>query len=247
MSIIALVSFGIQSSLDGDLAHMLLFSRLWQFMAGFVTFHLHESKRLNVENLFTFSKQLEIDEQDKKSKFRQTFLFLDFLDPRKTKLFVAELIKLALLCMLLFGILNDTIHNFIGQLHRLSVVLVTMLIMAQNTPSYFLTLKPLVALGDCSYSVYLVHWPLFNIHRYWYPEWYSQNLDYPTLVGGMLLISASITLGYLMEEMFKFICRHIKTWTSLLLVIITMYLCLGLLLTLVHSQIRPVSRVSECN
>jgi peptidoglycan/LPS O-acetylase OafA/YrhL len=50
--LIALISFGIQSALTGDLAHMLLFSRLWQFMAGFAAYHLYESSLLNVENLW---------------------------------------------------------------------------------------------------------------------------------------------------------------------------------------------------
>jgi hypothetical protein len=66
MSLIAATSFGIQSSLDGDAAHMLLPSRLWQFMAGFATFHLYEKKWLNIENLLEFPGNHEMVEKGEK-------------------------------------------------------------------------------------------------------------------------------------------------------------------------------------
>lgn len=78
ISVIGAGSFATQSFLNGDLARMLLFSRMWQFMAGFATFHLHESGLLNMENLFDIFGALETNEEiDEKQEevgiFRQSY------------------------------------------------------------------------------------------------------------------------------------------------------------------------------
>ncbi|KAI6190433.1 Acyl-transf-3 domain-containing protein [Aphelenchoides bicaudatus] len=245
MLIIGIGSFAAQSLLTGDLAHMLLVGRLWQFMLGFIAYHLHESGLLNVKNLFKLFESGEVEKTDEDlnkdvessaNEIQKTEEMSTHLKP-----LFAELIKLLLVCLLFYDLSFDSVHNFIGQLHRLSVVVLTTLIMAQNTESYFLTLKPVVALGDCSYSVYLIHWPLFAFYRYWHPEHYAQKLDYSTFIGGMLLICSSIILGYLMEETFKFICKFLSTWIKLLALVVSMYLCIGALLLIINSRMLTVS------
>lgn len=49
--------------------------------------------------------------------------------------------------------------------------------------------KPAVWIGKCSYSIYLVHWPLIVLFSYYY-------LDAPELQHKLLLLAASVALGY---------------------------------------------------
>jgi peptidoglycan/LPS O-acetylase OafA/YrhL len=170
MGLIAAVSFATQSLLSDDSAHMWLISRLWQFMCGFFTYHLHESGILAIESLFGAENE---SKEGKKDNIKQ-------IQP-----VISESLKLAMLVLLFVGLCMESIYDFRSQLHRLGVVLITMLIMAQKIPSYLLELKPMIALGDCSYSVYLVHWPLFSFHRYWYPEHYDRDHDYPNFIGNI--------------------------------------------------------------
>jgi peptidoglycan/LPS O-acetylase OafA/YrhL len=187
MASIGLGSFALQTYLDGDFSHMLLPCRLWQFMCGFLAFYLHET------GVICTDRCIKLKDSDNKTTRKEgsnleynilnlikclvliNWLKWAFLESIKTK-FIYALI--GMLCL-------DVPYNFLGQLQRLGVVLLSMLIMAQKTPTWLLTLKPLVALGDCSYSVYLVHWPLFTLHRYWYPEIYTNMHNYPTFIGNI--------------------------------------------------------------
>lgn len=182
--------------------------------------------------------------------------FLESL--KKTEPIISEALKFAMLIALFIGLCIETIYDFRSQLHRLSIVLITMLIMTQKSSSYLLELKPMIVLGDCSYSVYLIHWPLFTLHRYYFPSQYDRDHDYATFVGksinvflnyynfvvGIQLIFTSIVLGYLMEEMFKFAIRWLRTWVSLLPVVFSMYFVIGILLVLVAKQKPAITHVS---
>lgn len=63
---------------------------------------------------------------------------------------------------------------------RLILLSSTVLIIINPDPNFILCNQFLVALGDVSYSVYMVHWPLFEVHRYWafIDYFYRQRASY---------------------------------------------------------------------
>lgn len=68
--------------------------------------------------------------------------------------------------------------NFHTQLNRFVVILLTALLVGRySETSAFLTNRFVVTIGDASYSIYLVHWPLFTWHRYANMAMYSNNQE----------------------------------------------------------------------
>ncbi|KAI6185912.1 Acyltransferase [Aphelenchoides besseyi] len=63
------------------------------------------------------------------------------------------------------------------QFQRLFVVLITTLIISVSH-SNFSYPDYLVSLGDCSYSVYLVHWPILVFYQFLEPQHYNQKLEH---------------------------------------------------------------------
>jgi peptidoglycan/LPS O-acetylase OafA/YrhL len=81
-------------------------------------------------------------------------------EPKKYYLYV--LLILALIVTLMFGV-----PLLEKQWIRLVVILVAFLLVGQeNLCPRVMSNELLVTLGDISYSVYLVHWPLFTWYRY---------------------------------------------------------------------------------
>jgi peptidoglycan/LPS O-acetylase OafA/YrhL len=65
-----------------------------------------------------------------------------------------------LIFTLFFQVLSDL------QLNRLFIMLLASLIVAFPDQQWILRNRPLVELGNVSYSVYLIHWPLFQLYGY---------------------------------------------------------------------------------
>ncbi|KAI6185890.1 Acyl-transf-3 domain-containing protein [Aphelenchoides besseyi] len=110
--------------------------------------------------------------------------------------------------------------------NRLILLTVTTLIISRPRGNWLLGQWWLVWLGDASYSIYLVHYPLFEWHRYEFIRMYQFN-EQTNFIAGAVLIAVSIVLGYAIERSYHSLSRWINSWTRLLLVITAGYLCIG--------------------
>ncbi|KAI6174825.1 O-acetyltransferase OatA [Aphelenchoides bicaudatus] len=81
----------------------------------------------------------------------------------------------------------------------------------------------LVQLGDISYSVYMVHWMIFEAHKYYNKELYAFKNNPEITILAMLILS-SILLGYVVEKSYSKLSNYIQNWKTLLAVIATLYL-----------------------
>jgi peptidoglycan/LPS O-acetylase OafA/YrhL len=91
--------------------------------------------------------------------------------------------------LLFFLLLVCMFTNFIDviQISRFFVVFITTLILSKRTASIFLSLDAVVLIGDISYSIYLIHWPIFTLHRYWFVDAYFDRNTHPTFIGMTIL------------------------------------------------------------
>ncbi|KAI6233308.1 Acyltransferase [Aphelenchoides fujianensis] len=120
------------------------------------------------------------------------------------------------------------------QIQRLLVVLTTsILLAARPSPSTFPGAEWIVRLGDCSYGVYLVHWPLITFWRMAAGREGGEWLD-PFVGVGLLVLS--IADGWLVEEGCKRAVRRVDTWTRLLLLVGVLYLTAFSALLLLHQN-----------
>ncbi|KAI6198880.1 hypothetical protein M3Y96_00567300 [Aphelenchoides besseyi] len=123
-------------------------------------------------------------------------------------------VKIVVVHMLLVLLLVFSLP-IVPQLQRLLVVLLTGLIVGSHCEaSVLFNLRPVITLGDISYSVYLIHWPLFTWHRYAHSEIYTDGGE-SSLITGLQLIGISIGVGYVVENAFKWLMKFIHGWSAL--------------------------------
>ncbi|KAI6212702.1 hypothetical protein M3Y94_00059300 [Aphelenchoides besseyi] len=107
----------------------------------------------------------------------------------------------------------------VPQLQRLLVVLLTGVVVGSHCETSVLSnLRPIITLGDISYSVYLIHWPLFTWHKYAHSEIYTDGGE-PNITTGLQLVAISIVVGYAVENAFKWLMKRISGWSALVFLI----------------------------
>lgn len=73
-------------------------------------------------------------------------------------------------------------------------------------PEKLLTLKPLLAVGNYSYALYLIHWPLLVFYLY------RNNAEKAGIVSGVGLLAISMVLAYFLT---KFVETPLRSWKAL--------------------------------
>ncbi|KAI6198901.1 hypothetical protein M3Y96_00569500 [Aphelenchoides besseyi] len=134
-------------------------------------------------------------------------------------------VKIVVVHMLLVLLLVFSLP-IVSQLQRLFVVLLTGAVVGSHCETSVLSnLRPVITLGDISYSVYLIHWPLFTWHRYAHSEIYTDGGE-SSLITGLQLIAISIGVGYVVENAFKWLMKRVSGWRALTL-LLCILLCLN--------------------
>ncbi|KAI6198833.1 hypothetical protein M3Y96_00561300 [Aphelenchoides besseyi] len=227
---LSFASFYFQSTASKDSEHMSLVGRIWQFMFGFLAWYLQQQmqKQLEVKNIET-EKLISDDLESEETSHNE------FADS-KTNSVVKGIISGLQFCLpfvLLFLLWRPT--TSIRQLNRFLVILAATLNIGLSADAGIWSNRLLVWIGNISYSVYLVHWPLFEWRRYEFVE-NENDVKSLTWTMGFFLIAISIAIGYLIEEMFKSLSKWLSNWFRLLAVVCVLYLANGVTLWYLKSN-----------
>ncbi|KAI6174810.1 TPT domain-containing protein [Aphelenchoides bicaudatus] len=142
---------------------------------------------------------------------------------------------------ILFIVLINVDLTGVKAYNRLFLLLCTVVCIAYPSSNMLLTNTFLVELGNISYSVYLIHWFVFEAHRYSYFKLYlyGQKAELSVVI---MLISISIALGYIVENTYNQLSKHLNNWKSLLDFIFVGYALIGATLMILDCHgalIRP--------
>ncbi|KAI6177849.1 hypothetical protein M3Y97_00952100 [Aphelenchoides bicaudatus] len=201
---LAFASFLYQLNATKNIEHMALCSRIWQFMFGFLAYYLSKAFVAN---------QKTNESEDSISVIRHKLT--DF--------------SLNYGATILFIILVNIDITGVKAYNRLLLLFCTIVCISYPNSNILLTNKLIVWLGDISYSVYLIHWFVFEAYRYSYFKsyLYGQKADLSVVT---LLISMSIALGYIVENGYNQLSKHLNNWKSLLNFIFVAYMLIGAIL-----------------
>ncbi|CAO4375102.1 unnamed protein product [Caenorhabditis nigoni] len=160
--VIGLISFVHFYTIPSSVAFNSVFSRIWQFLIGMTVYLLGISKSEfqyqvlnNLEESEPESKQLLGDEESQETECCPNEKFSNFLKYSQPVAFVTVI---CLICINVFPLALPSI------VVRPVVTLGTGLLMLVSEDNWILSNKVLTYIGDISYSLYLIHWP---IYAYW--------------------------------------------------------------------------------
>ncbi|CAD5232777.1 unnamed protein product [Bursaphelenchus xylophilus] len=193
----AVLSFGYQALNENNIniAHMSLFSRIWQFLLGFLI------ESIKPDNNYEKLPQ----EKDEAAPFNIHNHYY--------------MIKNGLAIVLLIQLAYPP--SFIIWLNRLLCTSIAALFIMIKSNS-FVENRVVVYVGDVSYSLYLIHWPLIIMSKY-VGAWAMTG---PKVQEGVFILQASLLLSILLENGFKKVSSHIDNWPKLLKLLTLIYVIL---------------------
>uniref|UniRef100_A0A1I7U2X5 Acyl_transf_3 domain-containing protein n=1 Tax=Caenorhabditis tropicalis TaxID=1561998 RepID=A0A1I7U2X5_9PELO len=202
--ILSVFSFIFFYSLEDAVAFNSVFARIWQFLIGMVVYLLGtetlksgiDYRKLQIEEAEHLEKLLEEGGTEKKSS-NEVFSFSSFLS--------SYTVLLLLVPITLFP------YDLPAVSVRPLVTLGTGFLMLISEDNLFLSNRFLTYIGDISYSLYLIHWP---IYAYWK---LTQNGDKSMLI---LALASSIVLAVITFETFEKWCLKLTSTSIGFLVIL---------------------------
>ncbi|KAI6230024.1 hypothetical protein M3Y99_01110800 [Aphelenchoides fujianensis] len=173
--------------------HMSTSGRIWEFMVGFFAFDLNRA-----------------------TKERTRIKSIRLVDRSSTSALLDAVLFTALFVCLSVGMFRSP------ECTRSAVVLLTFTILSLPNENRLLSAGFLTKLGDVSFSVYLLHWPMFTFDRFVRMDAYKDEQE-ASFADGTMLIGSSLLVGWLMESAFNRWARRVNRWRPLLAVLFVGY------------------------
>lgn len=110
-----------------------------------------------------------------------------------------------------------------SQLNRLLITLIAsfFLILSEKDNVFFNLISEI---GNVSYSIYLIHWILIELHKYVNLEIYVDSGGFLPLEETIMLFTISILLGFLIEKAYEILSVRIRSWKTLIFTTLALYL-----------------------
>ncbi|KAH7713701.1 Protein OAC-19 [Aphelenchoides avenae] len=209
-TLLCVKSFLLQQSVSKEAAFGLVFCRLWQFGVGALAYLLTNANAGRaVRDVVATRDEDAIDKGD----------------GRSPPLRFASYVALFGLTFVLF--LPYQPWNAFGQLFAVLFAFI-LLSVGKYAQPLVLTNAANVKLGDISYTLYLVHWPVFQFWKYWNPYHLLSTESASWLLwleigAGIALIVFSIMIAYSVETYVDVPFRRLSTWKDLLNLLVLLY------------------------
>ncbi|CAI4221005.1 unnamed protein product [Auanema sp. JU1783] len=204
---LAVCSFVFYICVDEDTSFNFVFSRLWQFLAGYLTY-LKEYHRI-------------IEQQDLNVQYKETVLTSKNQGDSRGNV----LSLILFMALLIIGLVPQNYQSKICFFRPCVTLMCSLWIAGEGGKErWVISLWPLVYLGDVSYILYLVHYPVYvflNLHALTSEYWRTFGLLFA-------VVSSALLHHYFEKEYLKWNSRSVFTFIT--------FLYISIILIVVHDQ-----------